>query len=53
VVDNGPEFAGRTLDAWAYAHQIELRFIRRGRPIENAYVESFNGKFRDACLNEH
>jgi putative transposase len=53
VVDNGPEFAGRTLDAWAYAHDVALRFIRPGKPIENAYVESFNGKFRDECLNEH
>jgi len=53
VVDNGPEFAGRTLDAWAYAHSVVLRFIRPGKPIENAYVESFNGKFRDECLNEH
>jgi putative transposase len=53
VVDNGPEFAGRTLDAWAYAHGVTLRFIRPGKPVENAYVESFNGKFRDECLNEH
>jgi putative transposase len=53
VMDNGPEFAGRTLDAWAYAHGVTLRFIRPGKPIENAYVESFNGKFRDECLNEH
>jgi putative transposase len=53
VSDNGPEFAGRTLDAWAYRRGIELRFIRPGKPIENAYVESFNGKFRDECLNEH
>ena len=53
VVDNGPEFAGRTLDAWAYAQGVTLRFIRPGKPIENAYVESFNGKFRDECLNEH
>lgn len=53
VVDNGPEFAGRTLDAWAYTHGVMLRFIRPGKPIENAYVESFNGKFRDECLNEH
>jgi putative transposase len=53
VVDNGPEFAGRTLDAWAYKRGVELRFIRPGKPIENAYVESFNGKFRDECLNEH
>jgi putative transposase len=53
VVDNGPEFAGRTLDAWAYANGVQLRFIRPGKPIENAYVESFNGKVRDECLNEH
>jgi putative transposase len=53
VVDNGPEFSGRTLDAWAYANGVQLRFIRPGKPIENAYVESFNGKVRDECLNEH
>jgi putative transposase len=53
VTDNGPEFAGRTLDAWAYAAGVAIRFIRPGKPIENAYVESFNGKFRDECLNEH
>jgi len=50
VLDNGPEFAGRTLEAWAYAHQLTLCFIRPGKPIEHAYVESFNGKFRDECL---
>jgi putative transposase len=53
VVENGPECAGRALDTWAYQHQVELRFIRPGKTIENAYVESFNGKFRDECLNEH
>jgi putative transposase len=53
VLDNGPEFAGRTLEAWAYAAGVTLCFIRPGKPIENAYVESFNGKFRDECLNEH
>jgi putative transposase len=53
VLDNGPEFAGRTLEAWAYANHRTLCFIRPGKPIENAYVESFNGKFRDECLNEH
>jgi putative transposase len=53
VLDYGPEFAGRTLEAWAYAHQLTLCFIRPGKPIENAYVESFNAKFRDECLNEH
>ena len=53
VLDNGPEFAGRTLEAWAYVNKLTLCFIRPGKPIENAYVESFNGKFRDECLNEH
>ena len=53
VLDNGPEFADRTLEAWAYANKLALCFIRPGKPIENAYVESFNGKFRDECLNEH
>ena len=53
VLDNGPEFTGRAVEAWAYTHGLELRFIRPGKPIENAYVESFNGKFRDECLNEH
>jgi putative transposase len=53
VLDNGPEFAGRALDAWAYTKGITLAFIRPGKPIENAFVESFNGRFRDECLNEH
>lgn len=53
TVDNGPEFAGRVLDKWAYRRGIRLRFIRPGKPVENAYVESFNGKFRDECLNAH
>ncbi len=53
VSDNGPEFAGRTLDTWAYRQGVARRFIRPGKPIENAYVESFNGTFRDECLNEH
>lgn len=53
TVDNGPEFAGKALDAWAYETGVKLSFIRPGKPIENAYIESFNGKFRDECLNEH
>jgi len=53
TVDNGPEFAGRDMDRWAYAHHVSLDFIRPGKPIENAYIESFNGKFRHQCLNEH
>ena len=53
VMDNGPEFAGQTLDAWAYLRGVKLRFIEPGKPIQNAFIESFNGKFRDECLNEH
>lgn len=53
TVDNGPEFAGKVLDAWAYEVGITLSFIRPGKPVENAYIESFNGRFRDECLNEH
>lgn len=51
VCDNGPEFAGKLLDRWAYEHGIALQFIRPGKPVENAYCESFNGKLRDECLN--
>jgi putative transposase len=53
VVDNGPEFTGRALDRWAYENDVELAFIRPGKPVENCFVESFNGKFRDECLNLH
>jgi putative transposase len=53
TVDHGPEFEGQVLDAWAYEHAVQLSFIRPGKPNENAYIESFNGKFRDECLNEH
>jgi putative transposase len=53
VLDNGSEFAGRVLDTWAYAAGVQLQFIRPGKPVENAFIESFNGKFRDECLNEH
>jgi transposase InsO family protein len=53
TVDNGPELAGRALDAWAYQVGVKLSFIRPGKPVENACIESFNGKFRDECLNEH
>jgi putative transposase len=53
TVDNGPEFAGKALDAWAYEAGVTLSFIRPGKPVENAYIESFNGRFRDECLNEH
>ena len=53
VTDNGPEFTGRALGQWALRHDVKLAFIRPGKPIENAFAESFNGKFRDECLNEH
>lgn len=52
TVDNGPEFADKALD-WAYGKGVTLRFIGPGKPIESAYIESFNGKFRDECLNEN
>lgn len=52
-VDNGPEFAGKLLDAWAYQRNVQLMFIQPGKPTQNGYVESFNGKFRDECLSQH
>ncbi len=51
VCDNGPEFAGRALDLWAHVHGVSLQFIRPGKPVENAFSESFNGKFREECLS--
>jgi len=53
TIDNGPEFASRALDEWAYRNNVKLDFIRPGKPVENAFIESFNGKFRDECLNEN
>lgn len=53
TIDNGPEFAGKALNEWAFRQGLRLRFIQPGKPRQNAYVESFNGKFRDECLNEH
>jgi putative transposase len=53
MLDNGPEFTSKALDAWAYAHQVELTFSRPGKPTDNGYIESFNGKLRDECLNSH
>jgi putative transposase len=51
TIDNGPEFAGNALDEWAYRKRIKLNFITPGKPVENAYAESFNGRLRDECLN--
>ena len=53
VIDNGPEFISQVVDQWAYENGVRLHFITPGRPMENGYIESFNGKFRDECLNEH
>ncbi len=53
VTDQGPEFTGKVLDQWAYEHGVELHFIDPGKPMQNGLVESFNGHFRDECLNEH
>jgi len=52
-VDNGPEFAGQALDAWAYRRGVQLCFSRPGKPTDNAYCESFNGKLREEFLNAH
>jgi len=53
MVDHGPEFTSQALDRWAYQRGVKLHFIVPGKPEQNAYVESFNGKFRDECLNEN
>lgn len=53
TLDNGPEFQSRALDAWAHRRGVKLDFIRPGKPVENAFIESFNGRFRDECLNQH
>jgi len=53
VLDNGPEFISRALEIWAEEHRVKLHFIEPGKPVQNCYVESFNGRFRDECLNEH
>ena len=51
--DNAKEFTGRAMLAWAHRHGVKLRLIEPGKPNQNAYIESFNGRFRDECLNEH
>ena len=53
TVDNGPEFISKALDLWAFDNNVKLRFIQPGKPTQNAYIESFNGKFRDECLNDN
>jgi putative transposase len=53
AVDKGPEFISKALDAWTYRNRVTLEFLRPGKPTDNAYVESFNGHFREECLNQH
>ena len=53
VLDNGPELAGKTLDRWASERGVRLRFIEPGKPVQNAFVESFHGRLRDECLDRH
>jgi putative transposase len=51
TTDNGSEFAGQAMDTWAHQAGVKLDFIRPGRPTQNGYIESFNGRLRDECLN--
>jgi len=51
--DNGPEMSSREFLHWAYTRKIEIEYIQPGKPIQNAYIESFNSRFRDECLNEY
>ncbi len=51
TVDNGTEFCSRALEAWVMTNDVQLCFIRPGRPVENGFIESFNGRLRDECLN--
>lgn len=53
LLDNGPEFISKELDAWAHANGVTLRFSRPGKPVDNCFVESFNGTFRRDCLDAH
>jgi putative transposase len=49
--DNGAEFVGKAMEAWSHQNNVQLAFIRPGKPVENGFVESFNGRLRDECLN--
>lgn len=53
TVDHGTEFQSRALEDWAYRREVQLDFIRPGKPVENAFIESFNGRLHDECLNVH
>jgi putative transposase len=53
IVDNGTEFVSRALDTWAHENNVALHFIQPGKPNQNCYIESFNGRYRDEFLNQH
>ena len=53
ITDHGPEFTSRALHQWAMCRSVKLHHIQPGKPTQNAYIESFNGTFRDDCLNQH
>lgn len=53
MTDNGPEFTGNAMDEWSHRRGVKQHFIRPGKPTENAFIESFNGRFRDECLNDN
>lgn len=53
TTDNGSEFTSRAFDAWAYAREVRIDYIQPGKPVQNCFIESFNGTFRDECLNMH
>ena len=52
-VDNGPEFISKELDLWSYARGVQLDFSRPGKPTDNGFIETFNSRFRQECLNQH
>ncbi|GAB4350119.1 MAG: hypothetical protein Kow0073_04230 [Immundisolibacter sp.] len=51
--DQGPEFTGKALDQWAYENGVQLKLIQAGKPTQNAFIDRFNGRFRNESLNEH
>lgn len=53
TVDNATEFTSRALDAWAYWNQVQLDFSRPGKPVDNCFIEAFNGSLRRECLSQH